>query len=114
MTRLPAAKQSPRVSAGVLRWYEGDTFRLRLRLELVDQDGAPVTLGADDVVTVQFFDETQQPVHTASPTVTDNEAELVFGDAVSAKFKKGTYCYDVCCQHEDRLTLVRQNRVVVE
>lgn len=114
MTTLPAAKQSPRVDAGVLRWYAGDTFRLLLQLEVVDQDGAVVMLGEDDTLTVEFFDQTQKPVYTASPTLTASQAELVFDEALSAKFTKGTYSYDICCTHGDNLTLVRQNRVIVE
>lgn len=114
MIRVPAAKPSPRVRAGVLKWYAGDMFRLIFQLELTDQDGAPVALGAEDSLTVQFFDETQQLIYAASPTVTDNQAELIFDDEVSEKFGKGTYFYDIRCTHENRLTLVRQNRVVVE
>ena len=48
MTTLPAARPSPRVAGGVLRWYAGDTFKVTLRLELQDQDGEAVTVGADD------------------------------------------------------------------
>lgn len=51
MTKLPAARPSPRVAGGVLRWYAGDTFKVTLRLELQDQDGEAVTVGADDSVT---------------------------------------------------------------
>ena len=36
MTKLPAARPSPRVEGGVLRWYAGDTFKVTLRLELQD------------------------------------------------------------------------------
>ena len=54
MTKLPAARPSPRVAGGVLRWYAGDTFTITLRLELQDQDGEAVTVGADDSVTVRF------------------------------------------------------------
>ena len=34
MTKLPAARPSPRVAGGVLRWYAGDTFSVTLALEL--------------------------------------------------------------------------------
>lgn len=81
MTKLPAARPSPRVAGGVLRWYAGDTFKVTLRLELQDQDGEAVTVGADDSVTVRFSDEQNAPVHTFSFTgVTGNCVTLVFDD----------------------------------
>lgn len=77
MTKLPAARPSPRVAGGVLRWYAGDTFKVTLRLELQDQDGEAVTVGADDSVTVRFYDEQNAPVHTFSFTgVTGNGVSL--------------------------------------
>ena len=36
---IPVARVSPRIANGCICWYEGDTFSLRLRLELEDQDG---------------------------------------------------------------------------
>ena len=52
MTKLPGAKPSPRIAGGVLRWYAGDTFSVTLALELRDQDGDPVTVGASDSLTI--------------------------------------------------------------
>ena len=90
MTKLPAARPSPRVAGGVLRWYAGDTFTITLRLELQDQDGEAVTVGADDSVTVRFSDEQHAPVHTFSFTgVTGNCVTLGFDETVSAKFPHG-------------------------
>ena len=51
---IPAARVSPRIANGCICWYEGDTFSLRLRLELEDQDGAAVTVGASDSVKITF------------------------------------------------------------
>ena len=56
MNRLPAARPSPRIAGGALRWYAGDTFSLTLQLELTDQDGEEVAIGASDSVTVSFYD----------------------------------------------------------
>ena len=92
MTKLPAARPSPRVAGGVLRWFAGETFTITLRLELQDQDGEAVTVGADDSVTVRFYDEQNAPVHTFSFTgVTGNCVTLVFDETVSAKFPQGAY-----------------------
>ena len=61
------------MAGGVLRWYAGDTFKVTLRLELQDQDGEAVTVGADDSVTVRFYDEQNAPEHTFTFTsVTGN------------------------------------------
>ena len=65
MTKLPGARPSPRIAGGVLRWYAGDTFSVTLALELRDQDGDPVTVGASDSLTVSFFDASHAPVQTS-------------------------------------------------
>ena len=96
MTKLPGAKPSPRIAGGVLRWYAGDTFSVTLALELRDQDGDPVTVGASDSLTVSFFDASHAPVHTFQfDRVTGGQATLTFDDTVSAKFPKGAYSYDI-------------------
>ena len=87
MTKLPAARPSPRVAGGVLRWYAGDTFKVTLRLELQDQDGEAVTVGADDSVTVRFSDEQNAPVHTFSFTgVTGNCEREIPAGGVSLRY----------------------------
>ena len=105
MTKLPAAKPSPRIAGGVLRWYAGDTFSVTLALELRDQDGEAVAVGASDSLTVRFFDEAHAPVHTFQfDSVTDGQA----------KFPKGAYFYDILYTHGDKTTLARDNRAAAE
>ena len=107
MTKLPAARPSPRVAGGVLRWYAGDTFKVTLRLELQDQDG--------EAVTVRFSDEQNAPVHTFSFTgVTGNCVTLVFDETVSAKFPQGAYRYDILYTHGDKTTRARGNCAAAE
>ena len=115
MAKLPAAKPSPRSAGGVLRWYAGDTFSVTLALELRDQDGEAVAVGASDSLTVRFFDEAHTPVHTFQfDSVTDGQAKLTFDDTVSAKFPKGAYFYDILYTHGDKTTLARDNRAAAE
>lgn len=115
MAKLPAARPSPRVAGGVLRWYAGDTFCLTLRLELQDQDGEAVTVGTDDSVTVRFYDAQHVPVHTFSFTgAAENCVTLTFDETVSAKFPKGAYCYDILYTHGDKTTLARDNCAAAE
>ena len=113
--QIPGAYPSPRVAAGVLRWYEGDTFEIVLRLELKDQDGEEVTIGASDSVSVTFYNETHETVHTFSlQSIENNCAALDFSSTVTAKFPKGQYTYDIRYAHGDKTTLARDNRAFVE
>ena len=80
-----------------------------------DQDGEAVTVGADDSVTVRFYDEQNAPVHTFSFTgVTGNCVTLVFDETVSAKFPQGAYRYDILYTHGDKTTLARGNCAAAE
>ena len=111
MTKLPGAKPSPRIAGGVLRWYAGDTFSVTLALELRDQDGETVSVGASDSLTVSFFDAS----HTFQfDRVTGGQATLTFDDTVSAKFPRGAYFYDILYTHGDKTTLARDNRAAAE
>lgn len=115
MTKLPGAKPSPRIAGGVLRWYAGDTFSVTLALELRDQDGETVSVGASDSLTVSFFDASHTPVHTFQfDRVTGGQATLTFDDTVSAKFPRGAYFYDILYTHGDKTTLARDNRAAAE
>ena len=115
MTKLPGAKPSPRIAGGVLRWYAGDTFSVTLALELRDQDGETVSVGASDSLTVSFFDASHTPVHTFQfDGMTDGRAMMTFDGTVSAKFPKGAYYYDIVYTHGEKTTLARDNRAFVE
>lgn len=112
---IPSAYPSPRLDKGVLRWYEGDTFKIALRFELKDQDGESVSVGTTDSVNVEFLDDTRQTVHTFSfPEVEENQVELEFNAEVTAKFGKGKYTYDIRYVHGDKTTLARDNQAFVE
>ena len=114
-TPIPGAYPSPRVDKGVLRWYEGDTFEVVLQFDLQDQDGEDVTMGTTDSVTVEFFDDTQETVHTFGfDKVENDQVKLGFDATVSAKFSKGKYTYDIRYAHGDKTTLARGNRAFVE
>ena len=114
-TPIPGAYPSPRVAAGVLCWYEGDIFKLTLTFDLRDQDGEAVTIGASDSVSVTFYNETHETIHTFSlQSIENNRAELDFDSTVTAKFPKGQYTYDIRYTHSGKTTLARENRARVE
>ena len=103
---IPGARVSPRIANGCICWYEGDTFSLRLRLELEDQDGEDVTIGTSDSVKVTFYDRTRAQVQQfVYSGITGNMMTLDFTEDVSAKFPKGLYHYDILYTHGDRTTL---------
>jgi hypothetical protein len=112
---LPAAKVSPRLANGAICWYAGDTFSIKLKFDLEDQDGAAVTMGSGDTAKITFRDKQKQIVKEYSFSgITDNTVELVFDDATSALFGKGDYTYDALYTHGEKTTLARDGRAKVE
>nr|DAP37805.1 MAG TPA: hypothetical protein [Caudoviricetes sp.] len=112
---IPAARVSPRIANGCICWYEGDTFSLRLRLELEDQDGAAVTVGASDSVKITFYDRMRAQVQQfVFSGIVGNTVTLDFTEDVSAKFRKGLYRYDILYTHGDKTTLASGNVARVE
>ena len=112
---LPGARVSPRLASGAICWYAGDTFTVQLLLELADQDGAAVTIGAADTVKVTFYDKQRRLVKEFSFTgPAGNTVSLVFDDGVTALFPKGEYTYDILYTYANKTTLARDNRARVE
>ena len=115
MNCIPAAKQSPRLENGVVKWYEGDTFRLQLVLDIVDQDGEPVVIGENDTVTVSFQNDALTTVKEFTFTeVENNTVTMEFTSEVTALFPKGRYTYDVHYTGANRTTVCNDNKAEVE
>lgn len=115
MNNLPNAEQSPRIVNGVIRWYQGDTFDLQLTLELVDQDGLPITIAPADTVNVVFIDKSLKTVKEFTfSNISNNTVTMDFDATCTALFKKGTYTYDVYYNGTERTTIANDNKVVVE
>lgn len=115
MANIPNAEMSPRIVNGVLKWYEGDTFELQLELELTDQDGESVIIGASDTVKIVFLNERREQVKEFSFTnVQNNTVTLDFDATVTALFRRGRYTYDVYYTAAERTTLANENKAVVE
>ena len=115
MSWIPSGKQSPRVVNGCLYWYAGDTFELDVRLELEDQDGVPVALGAEDMVTLIFRDETDAPVRQFTfSDVADNTVTLQMDSNVTEDFPRGEYRLDIRYDHAQRTTVLRGSHCHVE
>lgn len=115
MYELPNARPSPRIVNGVLKWYEGDTFELDVELQVTDQDGETVNISDTDTVEFVFKDCRREIIKTFSfAKITDNTVTLVFDKTVSAMFPKGEYTCDVYLVGERRITLAKDDPVVVQ
>lgn len=115
MANIPNAQVSPRIVNGVLKWYEGDTFEIQLTLELTDQDGEQVIIGASDTVRIVFLNECREQVKEFSFTnVQNNTVTLEFDATATALFPRGKYTYDVYYSAANRTTLCNENEAVVE
>ena len=111
---MNAAKQSPRMEEdGTLRWYAGDTFTLTLSFTLKDAGGIVITPAQTDVINVKFFDKSQTLLQEFSTTGSAS-IDLVFTEAISAKFPEGVYSILVKFNSDNVTTLLKSNKVVVE
>ncbi len=115
MNNIPNAEASPRIVNGVIRWYEGDTFRLQLELDIDDQDGAAYSITDSDTVSIVFRDRSNHVVKEFRfDHIVDNSVTMVFNSEVTALFPKGIYSYDVLFRGQERTTFANDNKVVVE
>lgn len=116
MGNIPNAMPSPRIENGILRWYAGDTFTLGLELDILDQDGAEVSIGTSDSLTVNFYDAFREKVYTAAldAAALGGAPEIAFNAETTAKFPAGKYTYDMIFTHGDKTTVVKGNRILVE
>lgn len=117
MAKLPWAKMSPRIENGVLYWFEGDTFRLNLILTLKDQDGAAVTVKAEEQLELTFCNKRRDTVKTvvfSGAEAATGKVKLVVDEDLSARFPAGRYSYDLRLLGEERTTLIRGGTIIVE
>lgn len=117
MTKLKPAKLSPRMENGTLCWYEGDTFKLLLDLDLTDQDGAAITLEPEDQLTLRFWDRDGCQVRELTYTggdVTENRISIEMDETLTAAFRRGKYWLDVQVLRENKTTVVKGSPVKVE
>ena len=112
---LPSARMSPRIINGALKWYEGDTFQLKIVLDLQDEFGNPVDILESHTVEFKFRDERERVVHHVTfKNIQDNTIVLMMGDVETKKFQTGEYTYDVIYTGVMRKTLVSQAPIYVE
>ena len=115
MWSLPAAAPAPRMSAGVLKWYEGDVFDLAVQLELTDEAGMHLPIEAEHRITLVFRNERRQVIWELCYTgIEDDRITVRVTEPVTALFPAGRYTYDVIYEGVGRRTLVRNAPILVE
>ena len=115
MNNLPNAEQSPRIVNGVLKWYEGDTFDLQFSFNLADQDDVPMDIAPIDEVDIVFKNKRLKTVKQFHFTgIFNNLVTMNFDAECSALFPAGQYTYDVYYSSQERTTVIKDNKVVVE
>lgn len=99
---IKAAKASPRIEAGNLKWYVGDSFQIIWQIELIRED-EPIVYDPEDHIVFSFFtaERDPKPVYTFDfSNIQDNTVTLDFTPEVSAKFKAGAYSF--CGKYIDK------------
>lgn len=122
--RIPSAEVSPRNDNGILKFYEGDTFKFQLYLELEDQDGEDIILdGSKDSVVINFFDYKNIIAKTFgfgkdkdNLIGAENILELDFDEETTGLFEKGKYTYDCIVEIEGigKRKIIDRAPVIVE
>lgn len=117
---IPIAKQSPRISNGIIAWYVGDAFIIDWSVHLTE-DEEPVIFTEGDKLEWHFYSMSNKntPIHTFTfnyQDMHDNTVTLFFSSEISSKFAIGTYTYCVkFLSHTGRIvTLNANNRIKVE
>lgn len=112
---LPGSCHSPRISGGVLKWYEGDTFELQVRMELTDETGAEIRIEPAHRVRFVFRNACRKTVcEMPFQGIEANTVILRFTEDVSALFPKGRYTYDVIYEGAVRRSLASDAPILVE
>ncbi|MCI6729001.1 MAG: hypothetical protein MR473_02320 [Clostridiales bacterium] len=115
MCSVPGARLSPEIAAGELRFCQGDTFTVTFVLELADQDGTPVPVAEEDVVTLDIFDWRHQLVERMTYAgVTEGRIALVMTEELSERLPAGAYTYRIAVTHGgSRTTVAWENKMIV-
>ena len=115
MSTIPAAKASPRIENGVLKWYEGDTFDLTIEITLVDATPVAIDIPASATITLIFYNERKAKVKDFIFTnIENNKIDVPMDAETSALFKRGRYSYDMKYDSATLTTIVNDNICVVE
>lgn len=113
MGNIKSAWLSPEITAGRLRFYEGDRFTVRLELELEDQDGMPVELTQEDTVEIVIYDMPTVVWEQSYTGLTENAVELAVHDELGKLLSAGEYELRIVVHHGGTVTTVGEATVEV-
>lgn len=113
---VPCAQKSPRNVNGVIFWYEGDTFPLKLTVRLTNDAGEAVDFASGDVIDVIFYAAGRKKEIFKSHFENIESGELIFNfdEELTKRFAAGQYVYDVIYNGVYRRTLAKGNQITVE
>ena len=123
MANLIGARQSPRICAGDIHWYYGDTFSITFELRLRDQDGEIVNLeipieGPEDDVSLEILDRSEQRVDLGDRVTSDiyeGTVTLEVDSDLSRRMAPGQYRLTISVVHAGlQTTILHRCRIVVE
>lgn len=105
---------SPEIVCGQIGFYEGDQFRMDLKLELTDQDMTPVELTQTDTVQLVILDRSRKTVRSKTYTgITNNTITVDVDEALAGMLTKGAYSYRLIVNHGGTVTTVAADNVIL-
>lgn len=112
---IPGAKVSPRIENGVLIFYEGDTFKLNIEIELKLQSGETVSIASSEQICFEIFDHRGVELWSKTFTgVTNNTIAFEMDEEMVDLFHEGEYSYTIYYNGSYTTTVAAQNKIVVE
>lgn len=115
MRIMPSVKPSPRVECGAICWYEGDTYEIEFNISIKDDDGNPIEISPDDIITLRVYNVSNRDIVNVDYTnIQDNIIHWELDEEMTAKFPRGRYFYDITHQSVYVTAVCNRNRMIVE
>lgn len=115
MTKIKAARLSPRFENGRLYFYEGNTFTLKLDIEFTRSDGEAFACEEGSKIVFKAYDETDILIDEEEFSDIENgEIILNFDNVRSSKYPCGKYTYDIVYSGSCETTIAHDNQIIVE
>lgn len=108
------AVQSPRFEGTELHYFVGDTFTLKLKVNL-KKDGDEIPIGPEEEIWLEFYKSGVIVTKKVFRDIQDNTLEINWDEDTTKQFKKGDYVARVVyCDSDYRRTILSNFGVCVE
>ncbi len=118
MSNVPAlrgAQRSPRIHNGNILFYEGDTFRLMLTMEIDEADGSRYHFQEGDSIELEIYDRNGDRVWSKQYTdCTGGRIALEVNADLNAVLPAGKYHLAARFRGENATTIIAQTKIIVE